>query len=150
MARKILKEGVGTQEIDENKQYPAEKYIESLNIIEKKMGSLVLKKVGEFMMESAKWPPNVDDLESALKSIDVAYKMNHTPNSSDKIGSYHFKKISDKEFEINCDNPYPCGLDLGIIVGVAEKFNSKAYTRHKEGDCRAKGKKSCVYSIKFS
>ena len=148
LAKSIIEQGLETTDFDVNKKYPAENYIKSLNIIEERMGAAVLKKVGKLMMESAKWPPNVTDLESGLQSIDAAYRMNHFPNTPAKIGSYVYSKIKEGEYEILCDNPYPCGLDLGIITGVATAFSKKAYVSHKAGTCRNKGENKCIYTIK--
>lgn len=147
-AAKMLKDGLGIETLSTQAYYPALKYIKTLDLIRSKVGDAVLRKVGLHIMTSAKWPPNVTNLEGALASIDVAYHMNHRPNEN--IGHYKFQKISDKHFKIICDNPYPCAFDLGIITGVAQAFSPKAMVFHEKNSCRAQGQPICEYSIKLT
>ena len=146
-AKKLIQKNLGAESIDEDIYYPAEKYIETLQSIETDMSAQVVKKVGRYMMENAKWPANMVNLEQGLASIDEAYRMNHKPNSKADIGEYGFKKIDDTTFEIHCDNPYPCALDIGIITGVTNAFDEKTYVIHGEMR-REKGGTMCVYVIK--
>jgi hypothetical protein len=97
-------------------------------------------------MDYAIWPSNVQNLEAALRSIDIAYKMNHNPN--DNIGSYQFEKDSDNIFKIICDNPYPCVFDQGILMGVTKKFHPNSLITHGPESCREKNGNHCTYTIK--
>ena len=146
-AKQLINQKLGTDTIDPDTAYPATKYIDTLRSIETEMSAQVLRKVGRFMMENAKWPTNIENLEQGLASINIAYRMNHTPNTKADIGEYKFKKIDDNTFEIHCDNPYPCSLDLGIIAGVTNAFDRKYFVSHGDG-CREKGGMKCIYTIK--
>lgn len=147
-AKQLINQKLGTDTIEPDTAYSAAKYIDTLRSIETDMSAQVLRKVGRFMMENAKWPTNIENLEQGLASINIAYRMNHTPNAKADIGEYKFKKMDDNTYEIHCDNPYPCSLDLGIITGVTNAFDRKAFVSHGDG-CREKGGTQCVYTIKL-
>ena len=68
-----------------------------------------------------------------------------------KIGTYTFKKIDHQNFEIHCDNAYPCALDDGIIYAAASKFHEKtvAVKHDKDSSCRSRGDQKCVYTVKL-
>jgi predicted hydrocarbon binding protein len=146
-ATKLIEQAFGTKSIDPDMTYPAAIYIDTLRSIETDMSAQVVRKVGRFMIENAKWPSEIENLEQGLASIDTAYRMNHIPNTKADIGEYGFKKVDESTFEIHCDNPYPCALDLGIVTGVTTRFDKKAYVSHGEG-CRENGDTKCVYVIK--
>ncbi|MHA1521897.1 MAG: hypothetical protein ACTSVZ_12210 [Promethearchaeota archaeon] len=147
LASKFIIEAVG-EEVKDDEYYPADGFLRALNSIGEKMNVVILKKVGTKIMESAQWPPGVDSLESALKSISVAYKMNHRPNDTAIIGDYIYNKLSDEACTITATNPYPCDFDEGIVEGVAKSFETNIFIEHVEGSCRKNGDSKCVYLIK--
>ena len=150
VAKSFIENALGTAEIKLDEFYPADKFHEMLGQIEKDMHSAVVRRVGMNIIETAKWPPGIENAEAALASIDVAYKMNHEPNDPKKIGTYTFKKIDYKNFEIHCDNAYPCSLDDGVIYAAAKKFHDNTVAvKHVKGSCRSNGDQKCVYTVKL-
>ena len=146
-ATKFIVDAVG-EHVEEDKFYPAEGFLKALDNIGSKMDVAVLQKIGTKIIESAQWPPGVDNLTAGLQSISVAYKMNHQPNDVAIIGDYEYNKIGENEFTITATNPYPCDFDLGIVRGVAKTFESGVFVRHLEGSCRKRGNSKCVYQVK--
>jgi methyl-accepting chemotaxis protein len=147
LAKKILNDALETSDIQPERYYPAVKFLTALKIIGNKFGVGTLSKVGAKIMESAKWPEMVNDLESALGSINDAYRMNHRPNDVNLIGKYELRVVGD-QFELHCNNPYPCDFDQGLVKGVINTFDSHAMLIHKKGSCRKDGDAECVYVIK--
>ena len=93
--------------------------------------------------KNAIFPPFVTDIDSALKSIDVAYHMNHaldglpmfspTPTGTmlEGIGHYGYMRVPGKKQIIaECTNPYPCPFNLGLIQAMAQRFESTATVIH--------------------
>ena len=68
---------------------------------------------------------------------------------SEGIGHYGFEKIDGKNMIISeCNNPYPCAFDKGIITAMAQKFEVKANIIHDDSKpCRKNGADSCTYII---
>ncbi len=129
--------------------YSQQAWLDSFKEISEKIGAKVLFEIGKKIPENAQWPPEIDNIEKALPSIDMAYHMNHKDG---EIGHYNFKQTGEKNGVMVCQNPYPCEFDRGIVTSVARKFKpaSSAFVTVKHDDsapCRSKGADSCTYQI---
>ncbi len=150
----------GEYVINEDDWFPQQAWLDSFREISEKMGDIKLFEIGKQIPENAEFPPWVQDIESAVKSIDIAYHMNHRKNGEvmfnpetgtmlEGIGHYGYEKVDGENKIINvCENPYPCDFDRGIISFMAEKFNKNAKVVHDDSkECRKKTKESCTYII---
>jgi len=128
--------------------YPQQAYLDAFKGIAEKLGAATLKGVGKQIPERAAWPPQVDTVEKALASIDVAYHMNHRGG---EIGHYRFEKTGERSGKMICQNPYPCAFDHGIVEAAAKKFApAGAIVRVTHDDtqpCRQKSGESCTYLV---
>jgi hypothetical protein len=150
MARNILA-GNGIQDPKPGQWYPQQAWLDAFQQIAEKVGLQVLWKIGTRIPENAKWPPDVNTVDKALASIDVAYHMNHRGG---EIGHYQFDKTGDRTGVMVCRNPYPDEFDRGIVEAVVRKFKPQDSTamvvRHDDTKpCRKKGGDSCTYVIKW-
>lgn len=160
-ALKVL-ENFGIKDIKEDGWYPQQAWLNAFKEIANKIGTNTLRSIGTKIIESAEWPPSVNTVESALASIDIAYHMNHrvdgnvlfnpeTGQMSEGIGHYHFEKVSDNEFKVTCENPYPCEFDKGLLKGAAEKFRSPStkleFKENVNSGCRNSGHTKCTYHV---
>jgi len=73
--------------------YPQQKWLDTFKEIADKVGPNTLFQIGLKIPENAAFPPEIDTIEKALASIDVAYHLNHRGG---EIGHYHFEKTGDK------------------------------------------------------
>ncbi|MCK4797210.1 MAG: hypothetical protein KAT05_07495 [Spirochaetes bacterium] len=161
----LLSVGIG-EEVDNelviklDAWYSHDKWLEAFESIAKEIGDNTLNLIGKAIPKNAKFPPWVKDIESAVQSIDIAYHMNHRkngkglfdPNSGKKlggIGHYGYEKIEGKNIIIcECDNPYPCAFDMGIISTMAKKFEINANVIHDNSKpCRKNGADTCTYIV---
>jgi hypothetical protein len=131
--------------------YKQQSFLDAFKTIAQKLGPATLTQIGRAIPENAKFPPEIDNIEKALGSINVAYGMNHRGG---EIGSYKFKMTGEKTAEVVCDNPYPCDMDKGIIEAMGKRFAPKgtlrvAVTHDMSKGCRKKGDKSCTYLVKW-
>ena len=144
--------------------YPQQKWLNAFKHIADKVGANSLYKIGLSIPDHAEFPTDIENINDALASIDIAYHLNHrlddkilydpdTGKMSEGIGHYHYKKINDRKVEIICDNPYPCDFDKGLIVAMARKFKprgSNIKVEHGESkSCRKKGNNECTYTISW-
>ncbi|OHD57126.1 MAG: hypothetical protein A2Y33_09380 [Spirochaetes bacterium GWF1_51_8] len=162
----LLEQGIGEKGsdgvavINKDAWYSQEKWLKAFENIGKEVGSGTLFQIGLKIPENAIFPPWVKDIDTAIKSIDVAYHMNHrknniplfdpsTGNMKEGIGHYGFERLSSKNMIISeCNNPYPCDFDKGIITAMAKKFELKASVTHLDSaPCRKNGTNSCTYII---
>lgn len=140
-------------EIDDpepGKWYLQQSWLNTFKEIAAKTGPATLKRIGGNIPENAKWPPGINTIEAALKSIDTAYHMNHRKG---KIGNYAYTPTNDRSGIMVCDNPYPCQFDQGIIEATAKKFAARGeivkVVHDASGPCRLNGGESCKYQISW-
>ncbi|MFW9997033.1 MAG: hypothetical protein ACFFD4_33630 [Candidatus Odinarchaeota archaeon] len=134
---------------DENHWYPQQKWLDAFRLISEKVGAKTLFLIGKKIPENAAFPPDINNIEAALESINIAYHMNHKNYREGGIGSYGYEKTPGKNEAIMvCDNPYPCDFDLGIITAMAKRFSRWAIVTHDDSQpCRKHGAESCTYTV---
>jgi hypothetical protein len=147
MFQKILAEN-GIIDPKEECWYSQQNWLDAFKVIAQKTGPATLKKIGMNIPSAAIWPPQIDSIEKALASIDIAYHINHRGG---EIGHYQFEKVNDRSSRIICDNPYPCDFDKGLIEATAIRFaNVGEYPLCKHQDpqvCRKTGASICTYLV---
>ena len=122
VAQKILKK-YGIEDPQPESWYSQKGWLDSFREISEQFGASTLFQIGKKIPENAQFPPEIDNLEKGLSAIDIAYHMNH------RIGDIGFYKMvshdkASKEIIMQCNNPYPCDFDRGIITTIGRKFNS--------------------------
>lgn len=148
LAKKILSDN-GIKNPQTNKWYSQENWLKAFEEIYNKAGGSTLKIIGYKIPKNAIFPTDVDSIEKALFSINIAYHMNH---KGGEIGSYKFEKNDNNSGLFICNNPYPCDFDEGIILATAKKFqleNKFLTVEHLPGSCRNLGDDVCKYIIEW-
>jgi hypothetical protein len=132
------------------KWYSQQAWLDAFKRIAEKIGPNILFQIGVRIPENAKFPPQINSIETALAAIDMAYHMNHR---NGEIGRYSFEKAGENSGKMICPNPYPCDFDKGIITSMARKFapaNTLPIVIHDDtAECRKKGGESCTYLIRW-
>jgi hypothetical protein len=147
-ALRILAEN-GIAPLNPDGWYPMSALLNSFRLIFEKIGPSTVRAIGRKIPENAQFPTDMDSLEKGLRSIDVAYHMNH--RGPDPIGGYHYGQADRRSVTMFCDNPYPCDLDLGLIEAICDRFRPKdalwIRIEHDPKTCRRRGDASCTYVI---
>jgi hypothetical protein len=76
------------------------------------------------VFEGFDFPPQITDLESALKLVGVAYNMRHRSGNTGYVELRSFDAQAKKAVIEYC-NPYPCHFERGIVTACARKFKPK-------------------------
>ena len=146
---KILKE-CGIENIILDAWYSQQAWLNAFTELQNRYGDNILYEVGQKIPSNAIFPPEIDGVEKALASIDVAYKINHRYG---EIGKYEFQKVSDTKVNLICENPYPCSFDHGLIEGMIQKFKTQDIfgikVSHDPYTCRSRGDSKCIYNISW-
>jgi hypothetical protein len=125
-----LLEEHGISEIHPDEWYPQQLWLDVLEAISEGWGSrgaiMDLVSVGMRIPENALWPPEVDNVEAALFSIDVAYKMNHRGG---EIGSYTAQKLRDAIFASSAITPIPTIWITASSIAPRRSFSPGGITR---------------------
>ena len=143
--------------------YKQQSWLNAFEQIAENIGDATLYSIGMKIPENASWPDNIDSIEAALYSIDIAYHMNHRKNGkvmynsvtgqmTEGIGHYEYEKVSEMEAHVICANPYPCEFDRGIINATVKRFagiNTCTMLNEDNRTCRKKGDNVCKYTIKW-
>lgn len=125
----------GEWHIAPEKWYPQQNWLNAFSKISTSLGDTNLKLIGKKIPENAIFPPWVVDIHSSIKSINIAYHLNHsrdgktpmfdekTGKMQDGIGHYEYIPLEgNKKIICVCKNPYPTNFDWGIIEYMATKF----------------------------
>lgn len=123
--------------------YNQQQYLDLLKKINTYM-DMVLFGIGQNIFLEAVFPPDIDTFEKVFLGLDQAYHLNHRGG---EIGHYNTQKIDEQSYLADCDNPYPCNFDQGIIQGIAKYFNQRILIEHQTEACRMKGDEHCIYEI---
>jgi len=150
-AMKILADN-GIPQLEPQGWYPMRNALTAIKSIEEKIGPVTMRAVGRKVPEHAKFPPEITTIEQALRSLNVAYQMNHRGQQGGNIGGYRFDTAGHGGRMV-CDNPYPCNFDHGIIEALCERFRPKdsvwVRVEHAPLGCRHKGGSDCTYLISW-
>ena len=156
----LKKNGIDTEN---NDWFLQQSWLNAFQDIATMLGDMNLFLIGKAIIDNAEFPP-INNLEEGLRSIDVAYHMNHrlngqvmfdptTGKTTDGIGHYTLKQFDDEQRAATmvCTNPYPSKFDEGIITQVVRRFKPARSTDKVELDLgqgsRTEGGESCTYLI---
>jgi hypothetical protein len=159
----LQQEGIGSMkpdgdlEIDRNAWYSQAAWLRAFARIAEEAGNGALHAIGRQIPANAQFPGSVDT-HTALQSIDIAYHLNHRKHGQimfnpdtgvmlDGIGTYGYRRESERKVVMGCRNPYPCDFDRGIIMSMAHKFEPHATVEHDHASCRKQGADTCTYVV---
>ena len=128
--------------------YPQQAILTVLGEAAKRWGPGALRSAGRAVPLTARFPPELESLERALLTLDIAYQVNHRGG---RIGHYSCKPVGPKQMEFFCDNPYGCEFDLGIfetILDLHAPAGTNPRLEHAPGTgCRREGGRACFFRI---
>ena len=132
--------------------YPLSAVLASFQRIFEQIGPVTVRAIGRKIPDSAPFPPAIDSLEKALRSLDVAYRMNH--RGSGPLGAYRYEPgTAPRSARVVCDTPYPCDMDLGLIDALVDRFRPSdalwVRLEHAPGNCRKRGGRDCAYHLSW-
>jgi hypothetical protein len=163
--KQLVNYGIGTVKgrdivIDREAWYPMSNWLAAYESIAKTVGPRALMQIGQQIPKHAPFPPTINDIHSALASLNAAYHMNHrkrgkvmfdpeTGQLTPGIGSYGYTPVPRERKIISvCENPYPCDFDKGLITALANRFEKMSRVVHDDdAPCRRTNAESCTYTI---
>ena len=140
--------------------------LSAMKEVAESVGEMNLFLIGKEVVDATAFPP-MDSLESALRSIDIAYHMNHRKNGkvmfdpdtgtmTEGIGHYELKSFDaiGRKAEMVCKTPYPSKFEEGLIVQIVRKFKPKGSLLPRveldtTKETRRDGGESCTFKISW-
>ena len=169
-SRILVEEGIGVLgpdgvvQLDPAGWYSQEAWLRAFEKISQVLGPQALFSIGQRIPQNAIFPKWVEGIDSGIRSIDVAYHLNHRKGgvvmfderASEPmlhgIGHYGYERPHPQKKLIVCEcrNPYPCDFDRGIVMAVARRFEPAATLVHlDEHTCRNRGSDACTYHVNW-
>ena len=145
LVQKILRD-FGVEGIDPDRWYEATWAIPIYYAIQDQIGPAAVIAVGKRMIETAPFPPGINDVRSVLLSLDVAYKMNARGPG---VGSITCEFEDDHSAVSEWASWGPCALNIGIIQGCCSRFGAEALVEHSAAGCMDTGARSCIYHVSW-
>jgi hypothetical protein len=149
VGRKILA-AHGIDDPQPGRWYPQQAWLDAFRAIAGRLGPGALRSIGKAIPASAQWPPEVDSIEKALQSIDVAYHINHRGG---EIGYYHYEPVNFRSGKMVCRNPYPSEFDQGIVEAVVRRFAPEGafpvVRLDEQAPTRKNGADACTYWVSW-
>jgi hypothetical protein len=138
----------GILDPDREGWYSQQGLLDTLRKAGERYGEDALRAAGRAIPVHSRFPPEVDSLDRALLTLDLAYQVNHRGG---RIGHYACKSLGSRRMELFCDNPYGCALDLGILDALLARHGhgeAVCRLRHAPGTtCRKEGGRACIYHV---
>lgn len=161
--RMLCREGLldSPEVVDLDGWYSQQAWLDALREVDERFGTEILFNIGAEIPNNAVFPSSAVDVHSAVRSIDVAYHLNHrrdgkvmydaeTGKMLEGIGHYEYEKLGPSHILTTCITPYPCEFDLGIVATMARRFEPRTIVEHVGKPCRRHGAQACTYSLRWS
>jgi hypothetical protein len=113
-------------EIHDDHWYPHQLSLDVFRLIENQPSNASINQValGVAYVETATFPPEINDIYSALMALSLTYHLNI--RNAPKSEGYEVSRVSDRHIQIRDLNPFPHDTVYGFIWGIARRFrNSK-------------------------
>ena len=148
-------------EIDLSGWYSQQAWLDALREVDERFGTEILFNIGAEIPNNAMFPSPAVDIHSAIRSIDVAYHLNHRRDGRvmydaesgamiEGIGHYGYEPMGPGHILSTCVTPYPCEFDLGIVTMMARRFEPRTIVEHVGSECRRHGAQACTYSLRWT
>lgn len=129
--------------------YPLDRYLALMAAVEAAHGREAIRTMGRALPDSARFAPDLQGPERALGILDLAYQVNHRGGP---LGHYQTRFLGAGRAEVDCQNPYPCDLDLGLLERLLEVAGAgpRLQVAHvAEGPCRRRGDRACRFEVRW-
>ncbi|PSP71630.1 hypothetical protein BRC79_00180 [Halobacteriales archaeon QH_8_67_27] len=85
-------------------------------------------------------------MPAALAALDEMYRAQHWGGDA---GGYEFRQTGDEDGRVECETPYPCAFDHGIVEGVAIAHADGFVYVTEIGACQNNGLGRCTYDVSW-
>lgn len=115
----------GIDDLERKEWYSYKSYMNALRLIYEKVGESTLYLIGTRIPKNAVWSPDIETLEQALDTLDIAYQENHRGGD---IGYFKFTKTDKDKGVMECKKTYGTPVDKGVIVALTRIFDPAEFS----------------------
>ncbi|MGF1506185.1 MAG: hypothetical protein ACFB51_13800 [Anaerolineae bacterium] len=112
----------GIEAIDPEGWYPQQVFIDMFKELQEAKGANMynLISIGMLIPENAPFPPDINDIPSALASLHTAYHMNHRNDVEER--GWVVEEPEEGVYIAKSNSPYPHNFEYGIVYGMCKRF----------------------------
>ncbi|GAA4054914.1 hypothetical protein GCM10022409_47560 [Hymenobacter glaciei] len=99
--------------------YPLQGWLDLLATVEATYGPETVYAVGLQVFANCRWPEGLSDLESAVRALDEACRLNV---QGEPIGYYRAEACGPQGLRVECRTPTPKDFERGIVTGLVRQF----------------------------
>jgi len=109
---------------EDNIWYKLQNYLNILKEISQQYGPNALFKLGKYVGTSLRFSNQISSIQEAFEKLEDTFQNLH---QSGDLGSYQLLKFDKhrQEAHFECQNPYPCYFDRGLITQITRRFMPK-------------------------
>lgn len=136
----------GVDRIDPDRWYDYDWSISIYYKIGEEIGRSALIAVGRKMIETAAYPPGIDNVHTLLMSLGAAVRLNAR---GPEIGDIVCTIEDEHSATLDWSAKGPCALGIGILEGSCSRYGAKALIEHGAGGCKDTGASTCIYQVSW-
>lgn len=136
----------GVDRIDPDRWYDYDWAVSIFYRIGEQVGRGALIEVGRKMIESAVYPPGIDNIHTLLMSLGAAFRLNARGPG---VGDILCTLDDDHSATLDWAVKGPCALCIGILEGSCRRYGIEPMIEHGAGGCRDEGASTCIYHVSW-
>jgi hypothetical protein len=111
--------------------------------------SVAIEEIGKKFIEEHEFPDTVFNFATALQHIESFYSIYQFDSANNApTGEVVFGTVSRSVHRLVVRSPFPCEFEMGIIKGIAKRYDKKIKLEHHDFQCRMSLKSDrCDYFI---
>jgi hypothetical protein len=114
--------------------------------IEEMLGKAGIERVGRSMIESAIYPPEIDNVHALLSGLGHWYELNAR---GPDVGEITCEFEDESTALIDNSARGSCAFNIGIIQGACARYGITPIIEHGAGGCKYDGAEACVYRVSW-
>ena len=136
----------GVDRIDPGAWYDHDWAISLFYKIGEQVGRDALMEVGRRMIETAVYPPGIDNIYTLLMSLGDAYRLNcRGPGIGDVVCTIEDEHSATLDWSAKG----PCAIGMGILEGSCARYGVKPLIEHGADGCKDTGSPTCIYHVSW-
>lgn len=114
--------------------------------IEEQLGRAAIIKVGRSMVETASYPPEIDDARALLSSLGQWFALHAR---GPEVGTITTEWEDDYTALIVNSVRGSCAFNIGIMEGACARYGITPLIEHGADGCKEEGAEACVYRVSW-
>lgn len=126
--------------------YPLAEYVAAIESIHDLVDDQALNALGQRISREVTFPEDTEDVATALDALDEVVGAQHRGGVA---SGYSFRQIGSEDGRVECQTPYPCAFDRGVVEGVAVAHAEGFVCVTEVGACEPEDTGRCTYDVSW-